>query len=163
MFPLIYKHFIRIVPSRVSLTKHLLNLAILTDPEQDNITLYAFFVPYHKGSLDGINSSSIQTLLREYKHLEVMTEIQATCNFSYIKNSYHLSKGVDFLYKIPTLLRENITIQHPLTRLLIGHGEKSQILRDFQGQIRGKIGQFCGIFAVIFGVNFAEKQSLKYV
>ena len=87
MFPLIYKHFIRIVPSRVSLTKHLLNPAILTDPEQDNITLYAFFVPYHKGALDGINSPSIQTLLREYKHLEVMTEIQATCNFSYIKNS----------------------------------------------------------------------------
>ena len=163
VFPLIYKHFIRIVPNRVSLTKHLLNPAILTDPEQDNITLYAFFVPYHKGSPDGINSSSIQTLLREYKHLEVMTEIQATCNFSYIKNSYHLSKGVDFLYKIPTLLRENATIQHPLTRLLIGHGEKRQILRDFQGQIRGKIGQFCGIFAVIFGVNFAEKQSLKYV
>ena len=122
-----------------------------------------FFVPYHKGSLDGINSSSIQTLLRVYKHLEVMTEIQATCNFSYIKNSYHLSKGVDFLYKIPTLLRENATIQHPFTRLLKGHGEKSQILRDFQGRIRGKIGQFCRIFAVIFGVNFTEKQSLKYV
>lgn len=122
-----------------------------------------FFVPYHKGSPDGINSSSIQTLLREYKHLEVMTEIQATCNFSYIKNSYHLSKGVDFLYKIPTLLRENATIQHPLTRLLKGHGEKSQILRDFQGRIRGKISQFCRIFAVIFGVNFTEKQSLKYV
>ena len=122
-----------------------------------------FFVPYHKGSPDGINSSSIQTLLREYKHLEVMTEIQATCNFSYIKNSYHLSKGVDFLYKIHNLLRENATIQHPLTRLLKGHGEKSQILRDFQGRIRGKISQFCRIFAVIFGVNFTEKQSLKYV
>ena len=67
------------------------------------------------------------------------------------------------MYKIPTLLRENATIQHPLTRLLIGHGEKSQILRDFQGQIRGKISQFCGIFIAIFGVNFAEKQSLKYV
>lgn len=93
-----------------------------------------FFVPYHKGSLDGINSSSIQTLLREYKHLEVMTEIQATCSFSYIKNSYHLSKGVDFLYKIPTLLRENATIQHSLTRLLKGHREKSQILRDFRGR-----------------------------
>ena len=106
-----------------------------------------FFVPYHKGSPDGINSSSIQTLLREYKHLEVMTEIQATCNFSYIKNSYHLSKGVDFLYKIPTLLRENATIQHRLTRLLKGHGEKSQILRDFHRQIHG--------------ANFSEKQSVK--
>ena len=146
VFPLIYKHFIRIVPRRVSLTKHLLNPAILTDPEQNNITLYAFFVPYHKRSLDGINSSSIQTLLRKYKHLEVMTEIQATCNFSYIKNSYHLSKGVDFLYKIPTLLRENATIQHPLTGLLIGHGEKSQISGTNSWKNRSILQDFCSNF-----------------
>ena len=33
------------------------------------------------------------------------------------------------------------------TGLLIFCGKKSKILRDFQGQIRGKIGQFRGIFA----------------
>ena len=31
--------------------------------------------------------------------------------------------------------------------LLIFRGKKSKISRDFQGQIRGKIGRFCGIFA----------------
>ena len=31
--------------------------------------------------------------------------------------------------------------------LLIFRGKKSKILRDFQGQIRGKIGRFRGIFA----------------
>ena len=31
--------------------------------------------------------------------------------------------------------------------LLIFRGEKDKISRDFQGQIRGKIGQFHGIFA----------------
>ena len=36
---------------------------------------------------------------------------------------------------------------HPQTGLLIFCGKKSKISRDFQGQIRGKIGQFCGIFA----------------
>ena len=50
----------------------------------------------------------------------------------------------------------------PDTGLLISRGEKSQILRDFQGQIHGKIGRFCGIFAGIFEVNFAEKQSIRY-
>ena len=31
--------------------------------------------------------------------------------------------------------------------LLIFRGKKSKISRDFQGQIRGKIGRFGGIFA----------------
>ena len=34
-----------------------------------------------------------------------------------------------------------------LTGLLIFRGKKSKISRDFQGQIRGKIGRFRGIFA----------------
>ena len=33
------------------------------------------------------------------------------------------------------------------TGLLIFRGKKTKISRDFQGQIRGKIGQFRGIFA----------------
>ena len=36
---------------------------------------------------------------------------------------------------------------HPQTGLLIFRGKKSKISRDFQGQIRGKIGRFRGIFA----------------
>jgi len=39
--------------------------------------------------------------------------------------------------------------------------EKSQILQNFQRQIRGKISQFRGIYAGILGANFAEKQSVK--
>ena len=35
----------------------------------------------------------------------------------------------------------------PNAGLLIFRGKKSKILRDFQGQIRGKIGRFRGIFA----------------
>ena len=34
--------------------------------------------------------------------------------------------------------------------LLVGHGEKGQILWDFQGQICGKNCRFCGNFAGIF-------------
>ena len=61
------------------------------------------------------------------------------------------------------------------TGLLIFRGKKSKISRDFQGQIRGKIGRFCGIFVGKkskfaekltdftgnFGGNFAKKQSVK--
>ena len=35
----------------------------------------------------------------------------------------------------------------PYPGLLIFRGKKSKFSRDFQGQIRGKIGRFCGIFA----------------
>ena len=41
--------------------------------------------------------------------------------------------------------------------LLLGRGKKSEISRDFQGQIRGKNGRFRGNFAGIFKVSFAEK------
>ena len=41
--------------------------------------------------------------------------------------------------------RKDIT--HILTGLLIFRGKKRKISRDFQGQIRGKIGRFRGIFA----------------
>ena len=42
--------------------------------------------------------------------------------------------------------------------LLVGCGKKSQISRDFQGQIRGKNGRFCGNFAGTFEASFAEKR-----
>ena len=48
-----------------------------------------------------------------------------------------------------------------LAGLVVGCGEKSQILRDFQGQIRGKNGQFRGNFTGIFKASFAEKRLLK--
>ena len=44
----------------------------------------------------------------------------------------------------------------PWTTSLNGASGKSQILRDFQGQIRGKNGRFCGNFAEIFEASFAE-------
>ena len=43
------------------------------------------------------------------------------------------------------------------TGLLVGRGKKSQISRDFQGQIRGKNGRFRGNFAGIFEASFAER------
>ena len=48
-------------------------------------------------------------------------------------------------------------ISHNSSGLLIGHIEKSQILRDFWGQIRGKIGQFHGKFQG----KLHNKQSVK--
>ena len=42
--------------------------------------------------------------------------------------------------------------------LLVGCGKKSQISQDFQGQIRGKNGQFRGNFARIFKASLAEKR-----
>ena len=44
------------------------------------------------------------------------------------------------------------------TGLLIFCGKKSKISRDFQGQIRGKIGRFRGIFAGKQS-KFAEKSA----
>ena len=44
------------------------------------------------------------------------------------------------------------------TGLLIGRGKKSQISRDFQGQIRVKNDRFRGNFAGIFEASFAEKR-----
>ena len=35
--------------------------------------------------------------------------------------------------------------------------KKSQMLRDFQGQIHGKNGQFCGNFVGIFKASFTER------
>ena len=43
-----------------------------------------------------------------------------------------------------------------LAGLLVGRGKKSQISRDFRGQIRGKNGRFRGNFAGIFEASFAE-------
>ena len=48
-----------------------------------------------------------------------------------------------------------------LSGLLVGRGKKSQISRDFQGQIRGKNGRFRGNFAGSFEASFAEKQLVK--
>ena len=45
--------------------------------------------------------------------------------------------------------------------LLLGHGEKSQISRDFQRQFHRKIGQFQRNYAGNFRANFTKKQSLK--
>ena len=39
--------------------------------------------------------------------------------------------------------------------------KKSQILRDFQGQIRGKNGRFRGNFAVIFEACLAKKRLVE--
>ena len=44
-----------------------------------------------------------------------------------------------------------------MSGLLVGRGKKSQISRDFQGQIRGKNGRFRGNFAGVFEASFAEK------
>ena len=49
----------------------------------------------------------------------------------------------------------------PLSGLLVGRGKKSQISRDFQGQIRGKNGRFRGNFAGIFEASFSEKRLVK--
>ena len=53
-----------------------------------------------------------------------------------------------------------VTLVH-LTGLLVGRGKKSQISRDFQGQIRGENGRFRGNFAGIFEASFAEKRLVK--
>ena len=45
--------------------------------------------------------------------------------------------------------------------LLVGRGKKSQISRDFQGQIRGKNGRIRGNFAGIFEASFAKKRLVK--
>ena len=47
-------------------------------------------------------------------------------------------------------------LQVIITGLLVGRGKKSQISRDFQGQIRGKNGRFRGNFAEIFEASFTE-------
>ena len=41
------------------------------------------------------------------------------------------------------------------------HSAVLHMLQDFQGQIHGKIGGFCGNFADILGANFAKKTIVK--
>ena len=53
---------------------------------------------------------------------------------------------------------ENFFLIQTITGLLIFRGKKSKILRDFQGQIHGKIGRFRGIFAGEKS-KFAEKSA----
>ena len=60
--------------------------------------------------------------------------------------------GINFL-SINWVLR----LQY-MSGLLIFRGKKSKISRDFQGQIRGKIGRFRGIFAGRKS-KFAEKSA----
>ena len=62
------------------------------------------------------------------------------------KNKHHCERQIDHNFPWSTLL----------TGLLIFRGKKGKISWDFQGQIRGKIGQFRGIFAGKKS-KFAEK------
>ena len=48
-----------------------------------------------------------------------------------------------------------------MSGLLVGHGKKSQISWDFQGQIHGRNGRFCGNFVGIFEASFAEKRLVQ--
>ena len=61
-----------------------------------------------------------------------------------------------FSFKAPERLKEICVVTQP--GLLIFRGKKSKISRDFQGQIRGKIGRFRGIFAGRKS-KFAEKSA----
>ena len=56
---------------------------------------------------------------------------------------------------------KSVRNKNSITGLLVGRGKKSQISRDFQGQIRGKNGRFRGNFAGIFEASFAEKRFVK--
>ena len=70
------------------------------------------------------------------------------------KKSKFTEKSADF----PGYLREKVKIRRKIGRFRGILAEKSQILKDFQGQVLRKIGQFHGNFR---GGNFAEKQSVK--
>ena len=63
--------------------------------------------------------------------------------------NYSGVKYIEFEKKKKLTLGLHVPNLSPLTKtgLLIFRGKKSKISRDFQGQIRGKIGQFRGIFA----------------
>ena len=62
-----------------------------------------------------------------------------------------------FVYSRQAKMKSELFI---LTGLLIFRGKKSKISRDFQGQIRGKIGRFRGIFAGKKS-KFAENQPIS--
>ena len=57
--------------------------------------------------------------------------------------------------------KKNCIYSKLITGLLVGRRKKSQISRDFQGQIRGKNGRFRGNFAGIFEASFTEKRLVK--
>ena len=70
-----------------------------------------------------------------------------------LRMSYFFKSGV-----IISVRMGNIQNSLSYTGLLIFRGKKSKISRDFQGQIRGKIGRFRGIFAGEKS-KFAEKSA----
>ena len=83
--------------------------------------------------------------------------------------------GPAFKPRPPCCFLRQGTLLH-FAGLLIGCGKRSQISRDFWGQIRGKIGRFCrtfrgklhwkaigeekAYFVVIFRANFARNRSV---
>ena len=86
------------------------------------------------------------------------------CNNSVPQGVLRCLKGYSCLGKItvsPKVHNDEILgtqcIKLTCTGLLVGRGKRSQISRDFQGQIRGKNCRFCGNFAGLFEASFAEK------
>ena len=70
------------------------------------------------------------------------------------KKSKFAEKSADFA----GYLREKVKIRRKICQFRGILAEKSQILKDFQGQVLRKIGRFHGKFR---GGNFAKKQSVK--
>ena len=74
--------------------------------------------------------------------------------------SFQLSWIMLYCASFESYIRQNFGF-FLLSGLLVGRGKKSQISRDFQGQIRRKNVQFCRNFAGIFETSFAEKWLVK--
>ena len=106
----------------------------------------------------GLTATSFKTRWRNH---------QTSFNNEKGKNSTELSKYVSELkskdqrYTIEWKILEKAKPYTNLTGLLVGRGKKSQISRDFQGQIREKNGRFRGNFAGIFEAILAEKRLVK--
>ena len=80
------------------------------------------------------------------------------CEQSTIRVALGIGNWAIGSYCLGSLRQITALFDIPKSGLLIFRGKKSKISRDFQGQIRGKIGRFRRKF---WGGNFAKKQSVK--
>ena len=90
-------------------------------------------------------------------HLQIGTWNKTVSNDQFGNSVFHLEIGTRNKTVLNLVLNDQFGNSVFYSGLLVGRGKKSQISREFQGQIRGKNGRFHGKFAGIFNASFAEK------
>ena len=115
-----------------------------------------FVLLKHFGILPGVQIVGLSLSFQVARYMQFIGEVLYVVVFSF----WFLSKWSGVVYIVARENARSLALKDKTalkeSGLLIFRGKKSKISRDFQGQIRGKIGRFRGIFAGKKS-KFAEK------